>query len=86
MVILCDICNRDTEGFYYWENLIDALGVKRESYLDINICESCAESIRYDIPSKLMRRRYDDTLVNQLDTDEQVKKWRDIILSNKHSI
>ena len=81
-VIICDICDKETKGFYYWENTNSPLGVIGEYSLIIDICEHCAEEIKFDIPKNMMVERSGSDTVSEEEVKEQIEEWKRSILGN----
>lgn len=75
-VKLCDICDNETNGFYYWENTTDSFGVVDESSLIIDVCEHCAREIRFEIPKNMMEERYGSDIADKSEILEIINKWK----------
>lgn len=78
-ITVCDICEDPTGGFRYWQNITSSFGVIAETSLCIDICESCAKIIQYDIPGNMMDERYSSSKPTEDEINKQIKKWEKIV-------
>lgn len=79
-VRVCDVCGKDVGNFYYWETLTCPFGVRSKDYLCIDICEGCAEKVRYGIPPIMFTKKSIDEIeaIDIMKIEETLDKWRSL--------